>query len=274
MEIDFVLQQNIVEAKAFTYDTSLAGTTVKLTVFKPVPVDLPGVISGVGNNIVTFLFDNTVNADLGVFEYKVIQDPASGPDLELTRGNISYLPANNFTFQIHTLIQGESLGLTVDPNFETQSIAYWKLYLQPQFEIADADVQLDTAWPVLARFLIAKLVIHSYIVSLIKGSISSSFGSSTEEGETVVEMGQIKKMKTGPSEAEWYDGNKALTSITTTGATGKSTFDQLAEDICSLAERLHSYIPMCGQPANIPIVPIKGTPQCVDINTLILTYGG
>lgn len=271
MEIDFILQQGVDEAKAFTYTESLAGSTITLTVYKTVPVVLNGVISGAGNNIVTFVFDNAVNLDLGVFEYKIVSNPPSGLDVELTRGNITYLPSTNFTFQIPTLIQGESLGLIVDPNFQTQQIMYWKLYLQPQFNILDEDVEFDTSWPILARFLIAKLVVHSYIVALIKGALAGSFGSSTSEGETTTELGQLKKMKTGPSEAEWYNGGTVLSDITKVGANGASTFDQLSSDICALALRLSVMLPMCGAWKGEPVVPIKIAPNyCIDISTFLL----
>lgn len=269
MEIDLVLIKDREEVKTFAI-TTIAGDTAILKVYKTIDVDLPGVIAG-GN--ITFTFDSSVNSELGVFEYDIIISHTVGPDTFPQRGNITYLTAEDFTTQIPTLIKAESLGINVDSSFETQSIMYWKYYLQPQFNILDTDVLLDSTWPILVRFLIAKLVVHDYIVGLMKGSVAASFGSTSETGETTITPGSLKKLETGPANAEWYNGNESLTKLLQIGGSGKSAFDQLRIDICQLAHRVRALIPMCGPLNTTTIIPIKGAAPCSpNLNDLLTKY--
>lgn len=264
MEIDFALIQNRLTSKTFAITNkdgsnhNMSTSTVKMTVQKDLgPVDLVGVISGTDSSEVTFEFGPSVNADLGEFEYEIIEDPTTGADVSLGRGSIIWLTSTDFSTQIYTLIEGESkpFGITIDDNYRTQSVTYWKLYLQPGFNIPDEDLELDSAWPTLVRFLIAKLVVHSWLAGLLRGSLSGSFGAGAGS------PGPLKKLETGPSNAEWHDGVKSLAELLKTGPDGKNAIDKLSADVCGLARRVQVSLPMC-PPYNQVVLPIKGERPC------------
>lgn len=249
----------------------MTGSTVVIRVYKTVPVDLPATIGGASGNQLTVEFGNTVNSATGTFEWEAIQTPAVGDLLYPIRGNVTFDEATNFTTQIPVLIDTEAMGLVIDPNYKTQAIVYWKYFLQEAFDISDELLLTDAAWPVLARFLIAKLVIHDYIVNQIRGSITGTFTSSSSASG----KGQLKALEVGPSKAEWYNNADTLKNLLKTGAGGASAFDQFKADICALAGKLRVYLPLCGE-VTVPVVPGKaGRTVTVTDEILILTdiYG-
>jgi hypothetical protein len=160
------------------------------------------------------------------------------------------------------------MGLTMDNAFQTQSIQYWQLYLQPGFEIPDGLVFLDSAWPILGRFLIAKLVVHSYITKLLQNFVGGALATSSSSGSG---DGALKKLETGPSNAEFYNPADSLEVIMKAGTGGASPFDQLTKDICQLAQRVKIYLPICGQ-INQVVVPVLGKKPCPVIPTYPLVY--
>lgn len=265
MEIDFQLLQGREITKTFTIDHSLENSTVILRVYKETPVDLAGTISGDGNELVTFTFGSSVNSELGVFEYEVLETPSGGEITRVANGNIIYTAVQGFTNQVESLVDGEAIGgFSVEPNYKNQSILYWKYYLQPQFAIPDDEVESDNAWPLLVKYLIAKLVVHDYIVSLLKANLANSFSqvTNTQTGQVTAAAGPLKALETGPSKAEWHNSVEALRSLLSVNASGKSSFDQLRGDICHLAERVRAHIPLCGPFKTRPIVPLVGKPDC------------
>lgn len=264
MEIDFALIQNRLTSKKFAINNKdgtphgMSGSTVTMTVYKETgDIAIVGIISGTDSNEVSFEFGPTINTELGTFEYEIIEDPATGEDLSIGRGNIIWLTSTQFTTQIFTLIEGESkpFGITVDDNYRTQSVLYWKLYLQGGFNIDDEDVELDSVWPTLVRFLIAKLVVHSWLTGLLRGSLMGGFAAG--DGAP----GPLKKLETGPSNAEWHDGATSLANLLKVGPDGLNAMDRLSSDICSLARRVAVYLPMCPV-VPVVVLPIKGMRPC------------
>lgn len=279
MEIDFALIHNRVMVKTFAITNkdgslhNMTGSTVIMRVYKTAPVDLPAVIGGLSMSELTFTFNSPVNDTIGDFEYEIFETPSGGPPIkDLGRGNITWLSATDFTTQVYTLIDGEALpfGITVDPNFRTQSVTYWKLYLQPQFNILDADIEDDSKWPTLVRFLIAKLVLHDFIVGTFKGALISSFGTTSSSASP----GFLKKLETGPSNAEWHDGGDSLAQLLKVGGDGQSAFDKMKVDIVNLAHRVRAHIPMVGHLDYSPMIPLKAEGCYVDIETIVLEYYG
>ena len=290
-ERDLILQQGVTVSQSFTIlnedntPLDLTGYTVVFRVYKEAgDADVTGVISGDDNNIVTFELDATVNADLGLFEYRIIgnlpEDPLADPpveavvDLELGKGNLYFLPVEGFTTQIPTLIDNESMGLVIPENYETQQILYWKAYLAPAFYIPDELAMDETQWPLLGRFLIAKLVVYDFLVQQMKLSLSTSFGTSSGT-TTTTSAGGLKSLQEGPSKAEWYNSSETITNVLKTGANGLSPFDQLRQDICTLAARVKVSLPLCAALPIPTIIPLKASCRrcrCIPNTNSILTY--
>lgn len=128
----------------------------------------------------------------------------------------------------------------------------------PPTEIPLLSVFDETAWPSMFNVLIAELVVLEAIrqmasIFAASGSVSqliSSTSTSTEETEP-----ELKKVKTGPAEAEWYSRFENASSITeqyanyynTIFAKGPGMIVELQKSVCMLASSLEVYIPtICG----------------------------
>ena len=153
------------------------------------------------------------------------------------------------------------------------TIRKWQLSLQeaPTPAIADADVFDETKWPPLFNALIASLVVYELLIELLNqyavtgaalalqnGSSSSSSSSSSSISAEPV----LKKLETGPSNAEWFnplDKNNTESGSKLLAAYFKKDGGLMAEyknQICILANRLDTYIPeICGCKAK-PVLPI------------------
>lgn len=262
MEIDFSLIQGRDTIKTFTINNpdgspfDMFGKTIKCRVYKTLEVDLVGVVSGTLNNKVAFNFNNTVNTDLGVFEYEFYEDTAI--DEFFGRGNITWVTATDFTTQILTLVGVEAGALVIPSDYVTQSILYWKLFLQAHFGISDEDLPNDAAWPVLVRFLIAKLVVWSYVnTQIMTGTLA---GVSGMDGNG--DFG-IKKIVTGPTETEYFDQLKTISDMMKPNASGQSGFSLLQNDLCLLAGKLRVSLPqICGFLSEAPVTPLKADRLC------------
>lgn len=275
-EIDLVLVKDDTVSRTFvaTFTNGdpqpLTGYTVKMIVYRDTEVELSGTIGGTSNNEVTIEFGNTINELVGTYEYELVATPVSGNAILLGRGNLTFTANTGFTTQIQTIIEKEAKGIFLDQDWITQNIIYWKLWLQDSFAITDALLHDDSSWPPLARFLIAKLVVHDYIAHLMEVTISGNFSST--DGTTVsAGSGAMKSLQTGPSKVEWYDSADSINNLTSKGANGMSAFDQMSMGICSLAGKLGVYLPMCEMPNIIVLPERQSIRRCYPPMVTILT---
>lgn len=141
-------------------------------------------------------------------------------------------------------------GITVDPNYIINTITKWRLFLQPLLDPAILDSLLfdETAWPSLANLLIADLTARDIILD---GSGKSVVGNSQSSGGGI--NNPIKKIVTGPSEAEWFNSSEFWTDIFKKGG----LFDALSFSCCNLASRLRIRLPFCPPLTFSPTIPIK-----------------
>lgn len=91
----------------------------------------------------------------------------------------------------------------------------------------------------------------------ILGGSSSSFSSSSSS--TVVgNGGKVKKITTGPTEVEYFDGSSndsdMLANATKAMQPG-GIIDLIKQNICMLAERLDIYLPICSRLPSPKVVP-------------------
>lgn len=93
---------------------------------------------------------------------------------------------------------------------------------------------------------------------------------------TVTGSGALKSLETGPSKAEWYDSSTTVSTLfkPAAGKDGRSVFDELTSDICSIAHRLRIKLPMCKPLVHGVIVPCKvGRPDKPNIDNFLSKYG-
>lgn len=183
----------------------------------------------------------------------------------------------NLSLSIISQVQCK-LPMYTDMDCMANAIKKWQLMLQisPEPAIADADVFDETKWPTLFNALITSLVVYELLLELfnqysligasnsLNASSSSSSSSTTNTNST---RGSLKKLETGPSNAEWYnptDGNTVDSGSKLLAAYfrgGDGFIDQYKAQICMLANRLSIAIPeICGKRFNIgPVIKVGRT---------------
>lgn len=160
----------------------------------------------------------------------------------------------------------EMVWMKIPPTlFATQNIITYiqryQLMLKdaPENEISIDNVFNETSWPSLYNVLIAELVVLEAIrqmasVFASSGTLISSQLLSTETTTTLLEP-QLKMVKTGPAEAEWFNKVEDIAKLTEQYSNYfKSIFGsaglmgELQKSVCMLARSLDVYLPtICGE---------------------------
>lgn len=147
-------------------------------------------------------------------------------------------------------------------------IEKWQLYIQPLVNhcIPIEEVYNEFAYEALENQLVVEAAAYDWLVAAIMNlmrSISDILEDSTSEGDSegeVGENGRVKKIKTGPTEVEWFDptltGDSAssLAKTITSAIQPGGIIDTLKENLCMLAERVEVYLPICTNKSN-PFIP-------------------
>lgn len=273
IENDFTLYKDRKKSKVFTFTVN--GVALDLSTDDSVVLSFSNdsfatqkdITGSVATNVVTFPF---LAADVdteGDFLYKVVRTPTDNTLAEMiATGNIFVVEENNYPISlVSMLVQETPANMTIDINFRTQKIHYWQLFLREAFDIVDADVHVESAWPHLVNHLIAKLVVYDKLVLEYKNLAVSASGSG--------EKGNLKKIETGPAMVEFWDSNEGLKFAFTPSSDGLTPFDRLNQDLCDLAYKLKVKVGPCLGKKK-PIIPQKvGRLTVTDTETLLKYYG-
>jgi len=141
----------------------------------------------------------------------------------------------------------------------------WQHILFPAAQEADPSLTEDdmldeTKWPYFYNALIAQLIARDLFID--SQANMSGGGSSGMDG-----AGLIKKIVTGPTEAEWQSVSAAAAAVFADGA----VFDMLNQRICSMAAIIGISFSFC---KSQPFFPIKITPNTdVKYVNALLKYG-
>jgi PKD repeat protein len=127
----------------------------------------------------------------------------------------------------------------------------WQLFLQPLVdpEIEIVNVFSQLYWPPLVNYLIAQLTAYDLIIAVANQFLIGMMGSSGSD--STMSAGEVKMIKTGPAEVEWFQGSETWSEVFKQGG----TFDQLTTQICSLSHRLRVTLYMCKELSHNTIVP-------------------
>jgi hypothetical protein len=250
----FYINQTI---NGVTTPYDMTALTIVLDVYdrQPIPVLLYSLSPfNRGLGFCTFVFSAAQTNLPEPHDSFIIEDKV-GINQILSYGTISPVDIHNY-IPFADILAAESVeGLVIPDTFSSVKSYEWRLFLQNALvqPIADADVNNETAWPPLANFLIAKLVVHSFIMNLIRNAQGSSLSASFEGVAP-----NVKKIETGPANAEFHDTSRSLSDMLKPNAQGKSGFDILKSELCTLAGKLRVSIPdICGLLPESPIIPIK-----------------
>ena len=148
-------------------------------------------------------------------------------------------------------------------------IEKWQLYMQPlvEPEVKIEDYNNEFKYPALVNQLIMEMAAYDWLITgiinlmrstanAIENSSQGSEGGSTEPTAN----GKIKKITTGPTEVEFFEGTlsgdstSSLTKTITSALQPGGVIDNLKANICMLAERLGIYLPICRN-LKQPVVP-------------------
>lgn len=151
-------------------------------------------------------------------------------------------------------------NLTVDTLLVESYKKEYQLYLQPLLNpaIVDADVFNESAWPPLANLLVAELVSYRLIADEVNRLTLAL--TNTASNTSTQSQGALKKLVTGPSEAEWYNTTESTTQfLSSTFRQGSSFESNTVGMICTLAKRLDISLDICGQSKKFarPFIVIK-----------------
>lgn len=184
---------------------------------------------------------------------------------------MSVVDEAGITASLGIYIQDEKpVNLIITQDKQNNRVRYWRHYLQTLIDpnILDADLDDESKWPFLVNVLMAKLVIYDCILLEYKNLAVTATGSSGDVDDPSPGTGPVKKIETGPTNAEWYDGSDVLSNMFKPNTQGQTTMDGLQQDLCMLAKRVRIYLPICGKLNEGPIIPIKAEMDPLEGNTV------
>jgi PKD repeat protein len=113
------------------------------------------------------------------------------------------------------------------------TIRTWQLMLMDAAGVLEADVFNEAKWSALYCTLVAKLVVRDQVLAAAKQTMTAT--------QTGGSKGGLKKIETGPSNAEWYDISQVTSSIVKSG----ELTTQISDDCCSIASKLGVRLGFC-----------------------------
>ena len=114
-------------------------------------------------------------------------------------------------------------------------------------EIDEASAIAGATWPILAEELIVNLVIYDCLDISIKAYILSSTASVGSTGT----QGLVKKVVTGPAEAEYFSPKETMSEVLKPGG----LFSMTKDSICMLSSRLKVKLLICPDSGKTVIPP-------------------
>lgn len=150
-------------------------------------------------------------------------------------------------------------NITVDSDAKANYIKVEQLFLNPLLisPLSPEDIHDESKWDELANVLVAELVAYKLTTDEVNKLILALTGvASSSTSTTSVATGNLKRLVTGPSEAEFFSNAELITAFLKTSFKGGSIFQTTAiNNICSLAKRLRIYHPLCERNRKTPILP-------------------
>lgn len=226
------------------YDFSNSGNVVlKLYKDNENPLTIVGV-KNIPNSTVEFTFDPvTHNNELGRWEYVIEDNKTDSSVIKIGHGNYAVSEYTGFSSSVLSFLHTElPTNIQLTANFINQRLMYWRLILQDAFEITDANLSQDSAWPTLVNAMLAKLVVYDALDQASRGAYMQFIGYQNNQATP---QGTIKKVETGPTSVEHFDISTAVKNALYAPQGGKSFFEVITESLCGLANRLKVKLPMC-----------------------------
>lgn len=150
----------------------------------------------------------------------------------------------DYTYTIDQLLEDQlPAGFVLGTDYVTHRKMYWQNILYIQAGVAADDRFTDESWDPDWSMLIGYLIIWDVFQKAITGKIFQA--SSMGLNGTVTSKGPVKKIVTGPIEAEYTDTTAAFASLLRGFESSEGPFFEIFTNACALAQRIGIKIPMC-----------------------------
>nr|DAD83372.1 MAG TPA: PKD domain [Myoviridae sp. ct3Pt8] len=192
-----------------------------------------------------------------VVQQRVIEVPVYGEQVK------THLSGSIYDL-INTYIPYNIFG-SITYSIKQQFIEKWQLYIQPlvNHEVPIEEYNNELFYEALENQLIMELAAYDFMVLKASQTVSATAstvrdGNSQSETQVEGDGGQVKRIQTGPTEVEYFEGsgNDAdLISSMVKALQPGGIIDLLKQNICMLAERLQIYLPICNRYPAERVVP-------------------
>lgn len=146
------------------------------------------------------------------------------------------------------------IELLPDSSIVSDYIIKWKLFLAPLVdpEIPEISALSDSSWNILQSELIISLVVFEVLDTAIKLFMLTSMASSSSSGSSETgTMGIVKKVVTGPAEAEFFSPKETMADVVKPGG----LYSTSKESVCMLASRLRIPLYICPDNSSLVTAP-------------------
>jgi len=167
----------------------------------------------------------------------------------------TYIPTNIFGY--------------IPINVKKQFIEKWQLYIQPlvNHKIPIEEYNNELYYEALENQLIMELAAYDYMVVGISNMLKATYNivlsnnssqdniSDVEDGDS---NGNIKAIKTGPTEVEYFNASEMDSEYTSNlikAMQPGGVVDLIRQNLCMLADRLDILLPICNNPMSKVVVP-------------------
>ena len=226
-ELDFVLYKDKPQVKTFGFTNEddsiydLTGSTVKLLFYKTeTPTEITGSVTLLTGKV-SFTFTESDADTLGIYEYIIEETKQDLSIVKLSMGNLvirDYVPFSN---TVDSFLETElPASIKLEENYKNQRLSYWRRFLMDAFNIAEADLETDSVWPIMVNALMAKLIAYDALLLAAKGSLLQFMGG--DFTKLAGQGGPIKKIETGPSNVEFYSVMDTIDKLLKPSASGST----------------------------------------------------
>lgn len=151
------------------------------------------------------------------------------------------------------------VGLTLPTDKKSYYIQQWQIYIQPLVvpEVVEANTYNEFAYVPLANTLITYLVALDLIIAGANAYLMSLGGDTTEGGR------KVKKITTGPADAEWFAGSEEWSNVMKAGG----VYQQLQQQCCTIAARIRIQLAFCPLLPHTTIPPTIARPTAKKVSS-------
>ena len=148
------------------------------------------------------------------------------------------------------------LHASITPSVIYASLRKWQRIIGKAVEpqIPDSILHDELHWPILPNELVIELVLLDLLGTVISKYLLA-LGGNAESSSSSSSKGGVKKVVTGPAEAEWYDASTSVADQVKAISGKGGLIEQSKEAACTLAHTLNVQLPICKYLPKVILAP-------------------